>query len=210
MGSIRRSEKWLILIVFVSIFYSDVSEAMIEINWRMLNHESMTKARPYPTLTDDQKKILQYYLELKDSNPESEAISEFEKRLSSEGEDLNRFLKIRDYNLKLQNILTTEFDGKYVKVPGFLVPVEFNVEMKATRLLLVPIAGACVHVPAPPANQIIDIYYPQGYSFQSLEKPVWVEGYFGSGLINEEFYLIDGKSDISVGYKISGVSIVDY
>ncbi|MFV0321298.1 MAG: DUF3299 domain-containing protein [Alphaproteobacteria bacterium] len=63
-----------------------------------------------------------------------------------------------------------ELDGEYVKITGFIVPLEFDTEY-VNEFLLAPYMGACIHVPPPPANQIIfvkskkkvkidDIYYP--------------------------------------------------
>src|SRR6187399_1445007 len=45
-------------------------------------------------------------------------------------------------------------DGKKVKVPGFMVPLEDEEEM-VTEFLLVPYVGACIHTPPPPPNQIV-------------------------------------------------------
>ena len=44
--------------------------------------------------------------------------------------------------------------GSRVKLPGFVVPLESDGE-KITDFLLVPYFGACIHVPPPPANQIV-------------------------------------------------------
>lgn len=63
-----------------------------------------------------------------------------------------------------------ELDGKKVRITGFVVPLEFDMTY-VNEFLLAPYMGACIHVPPPPANQIIlvrskkkvkvdDIYYP--------------------------------------------------
>lgn len=46
-------------------------------------------------------------------------------------------------------------DGLKIKIPGFIVPVEFNEESQLTEFFLVPYFGACIHVPPPPPNQIV-------------------------------------------------------
>ncbi|MGR5540892.1 DUF3299 domain-containing protein, partial [Vibrio campbellii] len=106
--------------------------------------------------------------------------------------------------------VNTEFDGKTVRVPGFVVPISFNEEMLATELLLVPVAGACIHMPPPPANQIVRISYPQGFKVQNVQYPVWVEGDFHSNVVTEEVYLVDGKSNLSMGYEMTANTIEDY
>lgn len=50
-----------------------------------------------------------------------------------------------------------EFDQRKIKIPGFVVPLEFNDEMVITEFFLVPFFGACIHVPPPPPNQMIHI-----------------------------------------------------
>ncbi|HTU52118.1 MAG TPA: DUF3299 domain-containing protein, partial [Acidobacteriaceae bacterium] len=44
--------------------------------------------------------------------------------------------------------------GKRVSIPGFMVPLEDDLDV-VTEFLLVPYAGACIHVPPPPPNQIV-------------------------------------------------------
>jgi hypothetical protein len=45
-----------------------------------------------------------------------------------------------------------------------------------TDFLLVPFVGACIHVPPPPANQIIYVKIEQGFDVQGTFDPVWVTG----------------------------------
>ncbi len=47
-----------------------------------------------------------------------------------------------------------ELDGERVRIRGFAVPVVFD-GARVKEFLLVPYAGACIHVPPPPANQIV-------------------------------------------------------
>jgi hypothetical protein len=65
--------------------------------------------------------------------------------------------------------------GKRVHIGGYIVPLSFD----ATRVkdfLLVPFVGACIHVPPPPANQIIYVKIDQGVDVQGTFDPVWVTG----------------------------------
>jgi uncharacterized protein len=47
-----------------------------------------------------------------------------------------------------------DLNNKIVAVPGFMVPLEDDAD-QVTEFLLVPFAGACIHVPPPPPNQMI-------------------------------------------------------
>jgi len=40
----------------------------------------------------------------------------------------------------------------------------------------VPFVGACIHVPPPPANQIIYVKIERGFDVQGTFDPVWVTG----------------------------------
>ena len=47
-------------------------------------------------------------------------------------------------------------NGKEVSIAGYIVPLAGD-EEAITEFLLVPYFGACIHVPPPPANQIIHV-----------------------------------------------------
>ena len=50
--------------------------------------------------------------------------------------------------------LVEALDGQEVKVSGYVVPLSSDDEA-ISEFLLVPFLGACIHVPPPPANQIV-------------------------------------------------------
>lgn len=77
--------------------------------------------------------------------------------------------------MNLNAPVVPELNGKKVKIPGFIVPLEMA-EQKTTEFLLVPYFGACIHVPPPPPNQIVHIKYPAGLALESLSDPFWIEG----------------------------------
>ena len=85
-----------------------------------------------------------------------------------------RLLGQMDY---LSNKATTELqqlNGKQVKIPGFMVPLEDN-ERKVTEFLLVPSPQACIHVPPPPPNQMVYVIMKNGVE-ASVGAPIWVYG----------------------------------
>jgi len=65
-------------------------------------------------------------------------------------------------------------NGKRVRLPGFIVPLE-DFQERAKEFLLVPYYGACVHLPPPPPNQMVYTSM-QGETKLSWWEPVWVEG----------------------------------
>ncbi len=68
------------------------------------------------------------------------------------------------------------FDGKAIRIPGFIVPLEQNDEQKATAFFVVPYFGACLHMPPPPPNQILYVEYKEGIAVKNLYDPYWFEG----------------------------------
>ncbi len=67
-------------------------------------------------------------------------------------------------------------DGKRVKLPGFVVPLEGD-DDRVSEFLLVPYYGACIHVPPPPANQTVHVVTEEGHGYRGkLFDAVWVTG----------------------------------
>lgn len=69
-----------------------------------------------------------------------------------------------------------EMDGARVRLPGFIVPLEFDEQQTITQFFLVPYFGACLHMPPPPPNQIVLVNYPQGLQMEDLYTPFWISG----------------------------------
>ena len=71
--------------------------------------------------------------------------------------------------------VVTELDGQQVRLPGFMVPLDFE-GTEISEFLLVPYFGACIHVPPPPSNQIVYVKTVASYPMKELFDPVWVTG----------------------------------
>ena len=69
-----------------------------------------------------------------------------------------------------------ELDGQTIRLPGFVVPLEYGDEQRVTQFFLVPYFGACIHLPPPPPNQMVLIDYPQGLDLPDLYQPYWISG----------------------------------
>jgi hypothetical protein len=66
-------------------------------------------------------------------------------------------------------------DGQLVKIGGYVVPLEFNAGA-VREFLLVPFVGACIHVPPPPANQIVYVTTDKPFTVRNDFEPVFVTG----------------------------------
>lgn len=81
-----------------------------------------------------------------------------------------------DYKTGERSEKLKALDGKLVKVPGFMVPLE-DFATDVSEFLLVPYFGACVHTPPPPPNQTVYIKMDGGKNVKvGWWDPVWVEG----------------------------------
>jgi uncharacterized protein len=66
-------------------------------------------------------------------------------------------------------------NGKRVQIGGYIVPLDFDATT-VKEFLLVPFVGACIHVPPPPANQIIYVKSDQGIPVGKVFDPIYVTG----------------------------------
>ena len=82
--------------------------------------------------------------------------------------------------------VVTEMNNLAVRIPGFIVPLEFNDDQAVTQFFLVPFFGACIHVPPPPPNQIILVDSPGGLSLDTLYDPFWISGTLRTSLTENE------------------------
>lgn len=109
-----------------------------------------------------------------------------------------------DGSMVQQNLnapVVTLLNGKDVKIPGFVVPLEGD-ERLTTEFLLVPYFGACIHVPPPPPNQIIHVKFPEGVPIDNLYDAIWV-----TGTLSTEGW----KGDVAtVGYSLAGQKIAPF
>jgi len=69
-----------------------------------------------------------------------------------------------------------KLDGKRIRLPGFIVPLEVGKDGKVTEFFLVPYFGACIHVPPPPPNQIVHVTLARGMALDSIYEAYWVTG----------------------------------
>lgn len=90
-----------------------------------------------------------------------------------------------------------EMAGKDVRIPGFVVPLEFDDNQVITEFFLVPFFGACIHVPPPPPNQIIFVKDPKGFTLDALYEPFWISGRLKVTIVENDMgtsaYAIDMK-----------------
>ena len=91
-----------------------------------------------------------------------------------------------------------DLNNKTVSVPGFMVPLEDDAD-QVTEFLLVPFAGACIHVPPPPPNQMIYVKLRgKQKAKMSFTEPIVVVGQLHVSTVQSPYgdvsYNLDGDS----------------
>lgn len=132
------------------------------------------------------------------------------KALQDAGFDADELLAKREEALEIERIrlttVNTDLNLDDVTIPGFVVPLEMD-GMLTTQFLLVPIAGACIHTPPPPANQTIIVDIDSGFALQDLYKVVMVSGDIEAYEQDLPISFIDGTEVVSTGYTMSAQKV---
>lgn len=99
------------------------------------------------------------------------------------------------------NGVRTDWNGQIVRLHGFILPIDYS-GTGVTAFILVPYMGACVHVPPPPANQLVFVTTSTPYESDGMFEPVNVTGMFGVSSLST--HLAD------IGYALSADKIEPY
>jgi hypothetical protein len=121
----------------------------------------------------------QYVTDMEDGSAQDQISSQISNSIAAASDD--------PYQQALVSTeVRAEMDGARVRLPGFIVPVEFDEEQIITQFFLVPYFGACLHMPPPPPNQIVLVDYPQGIELQELYTPFWISGEISTTVIEND------------------------
>ena len=113
-------------------------------------------------------------------------------------------LQTLDSNTPLakQKSAAQQLDGKTVSIPGFMVPLEDDSD-QVTEFLLVPYAGACIHVPPPPPNQIVYVKMNSSSKVKvTFTDPIMVTGQLKISTV------VSPYGDVS--YDLTGMTVKPY
>lgn len=106
----------------------------------------------------------------------------------------------------LRNTTNESLHGSRIRMSGYLLPLEVD-RGEVSEFLLVPFVGACIHVPPPPPNQIVQVALAGHYSADSIFEPVIVTGTLSSSQGQVDLFLEDGNALIDRGYRLDAESV---
>jgi uncharacterized protein len=113
-----------------------------------------------------------------------------------------RMLQGLNYRTGEVSAALRQVDGKRVRIPGFMVPLEDGAD-GVDEFLLVPYFGACIHTPPPPPNQIVYVRMERGKKVKvNLWDPIWMEGELRVKEIDSPYG--------SVGHQLVGITLSPY
>jgi hypothetical protein len=135
------------------------------------------------------------------------------RKLQQAGIDVDGLLakrkEIAEQNRLRAQSVNAALDGQTVRIPGYLLPLEFSGK-EITEFLLVPWVGACIHTPPPPPNQIVHVKADKPVANATLFAPIWVTGRLSIAASKKSLYLVDGESNIDIGYSLRASTVEPY
>jgi len=216
-----RSLRTVLLIVAAAIVAWPAHAEVRTITWQDLMPEQAPFEDPFEELTGAQLVDLSFVARVRHrlangrlvSEDEREQLADYERKLTAQGVDIDGLLarraEITEKRRQAAEVVMPSLEGANVRIAGYVLPIEFEGD-KVTEFLLVPYVGACIHVPPPPANQIVHVSIKGGFETSGLFAPVWVDGAMSTGLASQNLRLVDGAADVSVGYRLVANSVESY
>jgi hypothetical protein len=189
-----------------------------EVSWAELAPAPVAYQNPFEALTTEQSDGLRRVVRLQSrvESGDTEAVAQsaaLQAELTASGLDVDRLLAKRLEIIALRHAAATRVNealvGETVRIPGYVVPLEFA-DQKAVEFLLVPTAGACIHTPPPPANQLVHVRYLQGLELKGLYAPVWVEGRIEAQRSVQGVRYVDGDASVETSYFMQPALVEPY
>jgi len=113
-----------------------------------------------------------------------------------------RMLAGLDYNTGQMSDALRSVNGKRVRVPGYMVPLDDSAR-GVTEFILVPYYGACIHTPPPPPNQMVYVKMTGNRRVEvNLWEPIWIEGELNVSEIDSPYG--------AIGHQLAGVTLSPY
>ena len=181
----------------------------------------MQADHPFAKLTRHQALQLSDIADVRDRQARGEKVSDLDladehaatQRLKKAGIDVDGLLaqraQIAERNRQQQQSVNPSLNGQLIRMPGYLLPLEFSGKA-VSEFLLVPWVGACIHTPPPPPNQIVHVKSDKPIGNVGMFMPIWVTGQMSAVPTKQALYLVDGEAKIDVGYSIKAATVEPY
>ena len=191
------------------------------VSWEELAVKLSLADNPFARLTTDQLMAMSDVAGIRSRKQRGVALSPDEvsieqggvKKLRADGIDVDALLARRDEiaqkKLAATSAVNPALDGKLVRMPGYVLPLEFSGK-QVTEFLLVPWVGACIHTPPPEANQIVYVKPDKPFDVNGMFDAVWVTGRIAAKASTRAVHIVDGSSDVDIGYALTANKVERY
>lgn len=109
-------------------------------------------------------------------------------------------LKSLDYDTKTKkNVIKPDLQkilGKEISIKGFMMPLDYEAK-EVVEFLFMPYVPACMHVPPPPANQLVLVKMKKGAKIKPSFYPIELTGTL----------VVEANADLESSYKMEGIKI---
>jgi hypothetical protein len=214
----RRTVPFVSLALALVVAHPVLARDAREVSWAELAPAAVDYENPFEGLGGDQLDGLRRLLRLQprvesgDADAAADAAA-LRAELTASGLDVDGLLAKRLEIMALRRAAATGVNeslvGEKVRIPGYVVPLEFA-DQKAVEFLLVPTAGACIHTPPPPANQLLHVRYPEGVEVKGLSDAVWVEGRIEAQHSVRGVRYVDGDASVESSYSMQPALVEPY
>jgi uncharacterized protein len=208
-----------ILLIVVLLSAAPVAaQTPLQLKWADLVPQSAQMENPFVKLPRDQLQWISDVAAVRDRQARADPTltaadlakeADLSRRLQQAGVDVDALLAMRREIASRGSALNAELEGRLIRMPGYLLPLEFSGKA-VSEFLLVPWVGACIHTPPPPPNQIVYVRPKKPVELPGMFAPVWVTGRLDTGRSTQTLDMIDGQSEIDVGYSLRGADVAPY
>jgi nickel/cobalt transporter (NicO) family protein len=127
------------------------------------------------------------------------------RKLQDEGLDvetlLAQFVGFQAKVTERSRMVDASLDTERVRLSGHVLPLEIS-EAGVREFLLVPFVGACIHVPAPPPNQVIVVRTAEPIKDVGMFATVSVTGRLTVEAASRKLWLVDGVAPVPAAYAL--------
>ena len=193
------------------------ASAQTTLTWEDLQVQSTSLRNPYEHLTTAQTYQLSDLYQLREwikvNQPapdsfERKELQRLEDAFAAEDLDVDELLKdaeaARLYWAAQSRGTNADITESPVRIDGYVLPLGIEAGQNSTQgkpineFLLVPYVGACIHVPAPPPNQMVYIKTSEAVENPGMFSPVQVEGELQAHEGSYDLFQVDGSRTVDV------------
>jgi hypothetical protein len=197
------------------------AEEARQIGWDQLTVKLAASENPFARLSADQLEALVDVAAIRERRRRGVPVTAEQAgteraaaaRLQQAGIDVDELLARRSEIAAKQKALAgtpnPAVDGLLIRLAGHVLPLEFA-DRQVSEFLLVPWVGACIHTPPPPPNQIVHVKADPPFEMMGMFEAVWVTGRLAASAARKSVQIVDGSSDVDVGYSMRANRVERY